>query len=274
MDARRALQVLGLSTPTSEEAVRRAYLKAVRAHGPERDPAGFAEVRTAYELLSRMHWLPTLTAPAAEAEAVAPESIRAPAEPKSPFCSRLRIPSNPPARPSASPPAPTPPADGFLRMLAACNPAGAAQLLLGAWADGHGLVAPPAQVLTCTLQLFETGAFDLAVKLLLAFEVTTERAECRPSTFDTSVIARWMLLTELAALLGHADSELIAAFARAVRSGNYRRARRVLARAIAENASLMPRLKRVAPALLAATRRRCSAERVSLRPARHPMVPL
>jgi hypothetical protein len=269
MDARRAFEVLGLSTPTSEEGVRRAYLKAVRAHGPERDPAGFAEVRSAYELLSRRHWLPMLTASAVEAEPVAPESTRAPAEPQSPSSSRVGVPSSPPARQSAAPPPLAAPADGFLRLLAASNPAGAAQLLLGAWADGHGLVAPPAHVLSCTLQLFEAGALGLAVELLLAFEASTERAEFRPSTFDTAVIARWMLLTELAALPGHAERELIAALATAVRSGRYRHARRVLARAVAANASLMPRLRRLAPALLAATRRPRSAERDSLRPTRY-----
>jgi hypothetical protein len=272
MDARRAFEVLGLSTPTSEEGVRRAYLKAVRAHGPERDPAGFAEVRAAYELLSRMHRLPVLTASAVEAGPIAPESTPATVEPKLPSSSRLRVPSSPPARPSTTPAAVATPADAFLRLLAASDPAGAAELFLGAWADGRGIVAAPAHVLTCTLQLFEAGALGLAVELLLAFEASTERAECRPSTFDTPVIARWMLLTELAALPGHAESELITALATAVRSGRYRRARRVLGRAVSTNASLIPRLKRVAPALLAATRRPRSAERASLRPTRYAAV--
>jgi hypothetical protein len=127
-------------------------------------------------------------------------------------------------------------------------------------------------VLTCTLQLFEARAFELALELLRTFEVITERAESRPSTFDTYVIARWMLLSELAALAGHVESDLLAALAAAVRSGRYRRARRVLERSLAGNPSLMVLLKRFAPALLAATKSARSTHRSSLRPARSAVV--
>jgi hypothetical protein len=268
MDARRAFEVLGLSSPTSEEGLRRAYLKAVRAHGPERDPAGFAEVRAAYELLARMRSLPVLTAH--ELEPLAPESTRARAEHKAPPSSPGRLGSSPPTRQSVMPPPPqaASPADGFLRLLAEENPSGAAQLLLREWTENRGTTAPAAHVLTCTLQLFEAGAFGLAIELLRAFEAVTERAESRPSTFDCDVIARWMLLSELAAVSAHVDSNLVAALAAAVRSGRYRRARRVLDRSIAANSSSIGPLKRFAPALLAATKSAGSTQRASLRPAR------
>ena len=84
MDVRRALEVLGLSGPASRDGLRRAYLKAVRAHGPERDPRGFAEVRAAYELLQSLPWLAEACEFASEVDSPAPESARARLEQKPP----------------------------------------------------------------------------------------------------------------------------------------------------------------------------------------------
>ncbi len=41
--------VLGLDEDASDAAVRAAYLAAVRAHPPDRDPAGFQRIREAYD---------------------------------------------------------------------------------------------------------------------------------------------------------------------------------------------------------------------------------
>ena len=46
-----AHEILGTDDDTSVDAIRRAYLRAVKAHPPERDPDGFQRVREAYELL-------------------------------------------------------------------------------------------------------------------------------------------------------------------------------------------------------------------------------
>ena len=43
--------LLGLGPNPTNEDVRQAYLRKVRAHPPERDPAMFEKVRDAYELL-------------------------------------------------------------------------------------------------------------------------------------------------------------------------------------------------------------------------------
>ncbi len=43
--------VLGISFPTTDEAVRRAYLNLVKQFPPERYPQQFAEVTEAYEAL-------------------------------------------------------------------------------------------------------------------------------------------------------------------------------------------------------------------------------
>ena len=52
-----ALSELGLTVPTSADAIRRAYLRRVRAHPPERDPERFRKIRDAYELLKDAPWL-------------------------------------------------------------------------------------------------------------------------------------------------------------------------------------------------------------------------
>src|SRR5688500_4310687 len=51
MDRTTAWQVLELEEGAPAEAVRRAYLRATRAHPPEREPEEFARVRAAYDLL-------------------------------------------------------------------------------------------------------------------------------------------------------------------------------------------------------------------------------
>jgi hypothetical protein len=49
-----ALEVLALPARPEPGDLRRAYLRAVKEHPPERDPAGFQQVRGAFELLSRV----------------------------------------------------------------------------------------------------------------------------------------------------------------------------------------------------------------------------
>ena len=43
--------ILGIPDTASPEEVRRAYARLVRQHPPESDPAGFAQIRRAYEVL-------------------------------------------------------------------------------------------------------------------------------------------------------------------------------------------------------------------------------
>src|SRR5262249_47568615 len=48
-----ALELLGVEGESDLATLRRAYLRAVRAHPPQRDPEGFQLVREAWELLQR-----------------------------------------------------------------------------------------------------------------------------------------------------------------------------------------------------------------------------
>lgn len=254
MDARRALEVLGLSSPTSEEGLRRAYLKAVRTHAPERDPLGFAEVRAAYELLLEglRGTPPSQRQP--KSEPAAPESVRRITQ-RPPPSWKVPARTSPPARPSAVPPAAAPTPDGFALRLAGADYAGATRHLLHTWTKGGELAAAPSDILLCALKLFQAHEFGLAAELLEEFEASTERAGSRPREFGTALIARWMLLSELATLPGHAEVELIVAFAAAVESGRFGPAGRVLERALAADPSLAERLKQLSPALFAATAR-------------------
>ena len=53
--------VLGISTDADDEAIRQAYLRAVRIHTPERDPKRFRLIARAYESIksedARVAWL-------------------------------------------------------------------------------------------------------------------------------------------------------------------------------------------------------------------------
>ena len=51
MSVERALEVLGLTGAPSQQELRRAYLRKVKEHPPERDRDGFERVREAFDFL-------------------------------------------------------------------------------------------------------------------------------------------------------------------------------------------------------------------------------
>ncbi len=50
MDLPEARELLGVDAGTDAKSIKRAYLRAVKRHKPERDPEGFQRVREAYQL--------------------------------------------------------------------------------------------------------------------------------------------------------------------------------------------------------------------------------
>ena|ERR1700677_4016350 len=46
-----AADVLGITLPVSDEAIRAAYTDQIRRHPPDRDPELFEQIRDAYDLL-------------------------------------------------------------------------------------------------------------------------------------------------------------------------------------------------------------------------------
>lgn len=57
-----AYETLGIDEKAGPVEIKRAYRRAVAAHPPDRDPAGFRAIRSAYELIgdpipyARKHW--------------------------------------------------------------------------------------------------------------------------------------------------------------------------------------------------------------------------
>jgi DnaJ-class molecular chaperone len=49
--AQQAADMLGVTLPASDEAIRAAYTDRIRRHPPDRDPELFEQIRDAYDLL-------------------------------------------------------------------------------------------------------------------------------------------------------------------------------------------------------------------------------
>lgn len=91
MDRDEALELLGITIDVEEDVARRAYLKAIRQHPPEEDPAGFQRLREAYDTvrvyLRRAAYVVVVPAPARWPEPAAteaegcPPGLAAPNEP-------------------------------------------------------------------------------------------------------------------------------------------------------------------------------------------------
>jgi len=76
MHVQEARALLGVEPDADPKTVRRAYLRAVKKHKPERDPDGFQRVREAYELLKHYApYLPAAPLPVASLPVAPPEPI-------------------------------------------------------------------------------------------------------------------------------------------------------------------------------------------------------
>ncbi len=263
MDASEALNELGLSTPASAEAIRRAYLRAVRVHPPERDPDGFRRIREAYELLKDSPWLWHAERPARVASDSAPGDG---------VTSNLRV------IPSAEEEGVLPPPDeddvapasdesgdiyfgppGASEELSAAiergDFEGAANLLLESMTAKEGeLAISHWQVLHCVLGLFEAGNGGRARELLAGLDAWTERQGLHPGQIGAAASARWKLAKELAALHGGVDDEVVQRLAKAVESGQFFLLRDLLERQQKADRHFRNTMKHLAPTLFAAVR--------------------
>jgi hypothetical protein len=107
MDFEAALQALGINASVDARAARRAYMRAVKAHPPERDPDGFRRVREAYECVSQeLSWRQASTAEpepdAGEAFPVMASSSTESRRAVAPVAG-LSVPQETPAAPHAAP---------------------------------------------------------------------------------------------------------------------------------------------------------------------------
>jgi|SRR6478735_464136 len=227
MEVAEALLTLGVAGASecqtlSAEALKRAYLKKVRVHPPERDPQGFQRVREAYELLRAFevtsagvrgsaHFVPGATS-STESEAPAPER-------KTEKNER-----------SATAKEPDPDSSAFERLqqaLTAQQYEAAANALIEIYgaATLTSRRPTPHVVLSLVTRQFIVGAQDLGRRLFLAFE--TDMALIN-SPLNARLAASWKLLAELVLLSGQAPPAVIRALASAIQSGDFEEATETL----------------------------------------------
>jgi len=267
VDFEEAFAELGLKPPTSADALRRAYLKAVRAHSPERDPEGFQRVRKAYDLLRSASWR-WAARPASEAELPDRSGLTVPAPSKD---SEAVVLDGEVVRPVVQVRV-----DGlshtisvearadadvdfayerpFAEAVAAGKLARASELLLerlSAPLDVGSLSVTSWRALDLSLQLLEEGDPSRARRV---FEALEQRTTALGVGKDLGPVlaARSMLLGELLALESKVPDKLIVALAEGVRHQDFDEAVRVfdalrskqwsLGRIVKANA---PRLRRL-----------------------------
>jgi hypothetical protein len=242
MLAERDLELLGLSGTPSEADVRRAYLRQVKLHSPERDPDGFKAVREAFERLKQQlqvqRWLAeSASSDDGEEESSAPLAGGAPT--RLAIAPRLDLESREPE------PTESAPASAALELeepeLPQRDPEVTRELerlrraLEREDADGAAVamtylfqrpilddVPTPSPVLALQtfMVLVERGELARARALLDAFEAHAGRHQ---TAFGGELAGRWKLAREVAAVCDF-DQELARAFAKALRSGNMSKA--------------------------------------------------
>ncbi|MGC4087628.1 MAG: hypothetical protein QM756_06985 [Polyangiaceae bacterium] len=271
-----ALEVLGLvgSGLPEPTPLRRAYLRAVRAHPPERDADGFRRVREAYEFLKartgnaqartsfaealeRDSPLPPAAKPGSESEPAAADAPRA-AAPTTPGPARFEPPPREPEPPLVAPePMPKPEPDPFaerIEKLRLAMEAGqtlvAATLLGNLYAEGRAPPAslpPPAECCRLALLLLADNQGRHAVSLLQALDAHVARIDSSASDMSTHVAGQWLLLRELSQVHERADAEAAHVLAKGLRDDDLVRAARRISQLCARQPLLHKQLASAAP---------------------------
>jgi hypothetical protein len=186
MSVERALEVLGLTGTPSQQEIRRAYLRKVKEHPPERDREGFERIRQAFEFLKSGMGdaIPPRAAPRAEPPATATPEI---AFPPSSFQPQL---------------------DRVHEALDADDPVAGAQAMIELYelpASESAPVAPPLLCFQTFMALMARNRFEVGRKLLAAFERHASLNGLE-SGMAPEVGARWALAREVAALSPHEEA--------------------------------------------------------------------
>lgn len=213
-----ALEVLGLTGSPSREEIRRAYLRKVKEHPPERDRAGFQQVRDAFELLKRFG--PSDDAPIASLVETS-DAVPAPTPPVEtsdavPIAAPLPVPMPPLTAEVVDPEL-----ESVERALAADDPVAAAQAMIALLSRPPAELGPvPAPLFTLRtfMTLFERNRFETGRALLDAFESFQARHGAEGG-LGAEVGARWKLAREVAAL-SDADEPMARAVAQSLNGGH------------------------------------------------------
>jgi hypothetical protein len=258
MDVVEAFETLGLSEPgtITAEQLKRAYLRKVRTHPPERDPAGFQLVRQAYDLLQQLGaWQAQQAARSLEATAASSGPSEAePATGPSPEAVTTTAnvtegASEPSAQPNTAHP--------FERLRDAYNAhrwTSAANVLLEIYAQASlsTPVPPPQIALQTALELFATSRHKTARRLMEAFKA---HMALGGSPLHADVAAGWKLLGELSELSRAVEPTLTTALAESIRSGVFQTAAPELRGELTQHgeSQVIALMQARAPTLFAAT---------------------
>jgi len=253
MEFAEALLTLGVGGASewetlSTEALKRAYLKKVRAHPPERDPQGFQRVREAYELLHALGptraavrlALPLVPKKATSAESVMPTPMRKRDETE-------RVASGQKSESGSA---------ALTRLQQALSEKQydtAADALLEIYASEPPVRPhpPPHLALSVVTKQFMRGSQDSGRRLFVAFEADMARTN---TPLNERVAAIWKLLAELIALSAEAPPTLVCVLASGIESGDFREATEALRieteeRRLESRVGLESLLQRAAPTL-------------------------
>jgi hypothetical protein len=190
MDQARALEELGVTGSWDDRGLRRAYLRKVKQHPPERDPEGFARVRAAYEFMRSL-------AVSSQTDTIESRSLPPP----------VVEPFPPPAEPNNSI-VPEPPPTS---LVAIPEPS-----LAVAITDPH-------QVLVDALHQYADGQPEEAARLLDAFEAEVSREQdIEFRTLPAQAVSLLALVSDLRRVQPWLDESFHAALARSIASGSTR----------------------------------------------------
>jgi hypothetical protein len=230
MDTEEARRTLGLDGTTTAEARRRAYLRAVRAHAPDRDPIGFQRVREAYEILDGEAKLAAVLAAAGGA------SVRVPSQAPSVRAASALPLARPPVVVLIAPriaPASTmsgvPPAPAAAKLSPRAElERRAGEFVEDCRGDAFATGALVARVHELGVALFDFGMGACGREVLRAIEERIAREGVRASELTSDAGARFVILHELAALAERMGDDVAAAFANGLKTHDYRVASRTL----------------------------------------------
>jgi len=234
MEFAEALLALGVGGASewetlSAEGLKRAYLKKVRAHPPERDPQGFQRVRKAYELLQGLEPVRAASrgsAPVSPSTAIRAESVTP--TPEREAGDEERVARAPALGSSAF--------DRLQQALTEQQYDTAADALIEIYASAT-LASPrpaPHLVLSVITKQFMLGAQDRGRRLFLSFEGDMAHMN---GPLGARQAASWKLLAELIALSAQLPPAVIGALAGAIESGNFQQANETLRAELDERGS-------------------------------------
>src|SRR6188768_1735473 len=227
-----AMEVLGLSGAPSQDEIRRAYLRKVKEHPPERDRDAFKKVRDAFDFLK------------AHARGLVVEEHDAPPPAPVPSAATTEAVPGPAFPPEAVPPQ----LEMLERALGDDDPVAAAEAMLqlyGQASEEAGPVPAPIFTLRTFMVLMARNRFEVGRALLAAYE-KHEALHGSEAGVGPEVGVRLRLAQEVAAL-STADEPMTRAIAQSLHDGHIYTAAEAVQDAYARGVHIERLMNRHAP---------------------------